>query len=199
MEEYLEKFKAEFKAMIDNLLEICHKALSYVGFIGYRDLNDINLGDDYIDIDFTVNYENLENKIKEIEADGGGDIPEDIAGAFEMALKKKWKGDTRIALLITDSPCHGAEFHNSNEVKDDHENDDSNIKEKIHKFKDENISLICFELSRNTEKMFKIFEREYNSQEINNFLYINKTKDLNDTWFINKIKDSFDFNLKKYV
>jgi myosin protein heavy chain len=198
MEEYLNKFKIEFRTMIDNLMGKYHKALVYVGFIGYRDLNDIALGDDYIDIDFTVNYDKLENEIKKIEADGGDDIPEDVAGAFEMALKKKWRGDTKVALLITDSPCHGAEFHNSNEIKDDYD-DDSNIKEKIHEFKDKNISLICFELSKNTAKMFEKFEEEYNSQEINNFLYINKTKDLNDTSLIKKINDSFNSNLKKYA
>ena len=80
-----------------------------------------------------------------------------------MALKKKWRGDTRVALLMTDSPCHGGEFHNSSEIKDNYEDDDNNIKEKIHKFKDENISLICFELSKNTETMFEKFEEEYNS------------------------------------
>ena len=195
MEEYLNRFKNKIKNIIKEISNRCPIALIYVGFIGYRDLNDIDLGDEYIDIDFTINYDKLENEIKKIEADGGDDIPEDVAGAFEMALKKKWRGDTKVALLITDSPCHGAEFHNSNEIKDDYD-DDSNIKEKIHEFKDKNISLICFELSKNTAKMFEKFEEEYNSQEINNFLYINKTKDLNDTSLIKKINDSFNSNLK---
>ena len=41
------------------------------------------------------------------------DIPEDIPGAFELALNKigqTWRGKTKIAFLLTDSPCHGKEF-----------------------------------------------------------------------------------------
>lgn len=49
---------------------------------------------------------------KKADAYGGGDIPEDIAGAFEHALKQKWESKARYCVLVTDSPCHGNKYHN---------------------------------------------------------------------------------------
>ena len=198
MEEYLNKFKDQIRNIIDKLSKKCPTAIIYVGFIGYRDLKDIELGDEYIDIDFTVNYNKLEKEIKEIEANGGDDIPEDIAGAFDMALKKKWEGDTRIALLITDSPCHGAEFHNLNEEEDKHLSDQK-IKKKIREFKKKDISLICFKLTKNTDKMFEIFENEYNSQKENNHSLFTINNDFFGFSFIQTIGNLFDDNFKRYI
>ena len=179
MEEYLIKFKNQIKNIIDKLSKRCPTALIYVSFIGYRGLDDI--GDEYIDIDFTVNYDKLENEIIKIEAEGRDDIPENIAGAFEMALNKEWKGDTRIALLITDSPYQGL-------------SSDKNIKKMIHQFKKENISLICVKLIKNTDKMFEIFEKEYNSQEEENQSLFIINKDFFGSSFIQTIGDLFDNN-----
>ena len=198
MEEYLNKFINEFNNIIDEFKKRCPTALIYFGFIGYRDINDIELGDDYIDIDFTVNYNYLNNEIQKIEADGGDDIPEDIAGAFEMALNKKWRGDIRASLLITDSPCHGVEFHNGNEIEDKY-SDDKDIKEMIHQFEEKKISLICFNLCKNTDKMFEIFEKEYNSRKKNNTNFFTIIKNFNDYSFIKEIGELYDSNFKKYV
>jgi hypothetical protein len=43
---------------------------------------------------------------------GGGDEPEDIAGAFEKALEQDWKSQCKYAILIADAPCHGKQYHN---------------------------------------------------------------------------------------
>ena len=199
MEEYLNQFRNQFKNIIDNLEKKCPTALIYIGFIGYRDKDDIELGDDYIDIGFSLNYDNLEEKINKIEADGGDDIPEDIAGAFELALKEDWNGDTKIALLITDSPCHGDKFHDLNSDEDKYK-DDKNIMGLLQKFKNENISLICFKLSKNTDKMFEIFEKEQkNSQDKIKFLFFLDDKDFTDQSFIEIIGDKYNFKFEKLV
>ena len=208
MNEYLNTFKINFIKMIDELKEKCLGALVYLGFIGYRDIVDIELGDDYIDINFSVNYKNLEKEIQKIKADGGDDIPEDIAGAFEMALKKEWRGDTKIVLLITDSPCHGNAFHKTNIM--DNYPDDTNIKNMIHQFTEKNINLICFNLSQNTKTMFEIFKNEYNSLEgkcffeesqylIQKFNEENRNKNdyKIDNSFMDRINSLFNENLKK--
>ena len=161
MEEYLIKFKNQIKNILDKLSKRCPTALIYVGFLGYVGLDDNILGEEYIDIDFRINYDKLENEIKIIEAEGRDDIPQNIAGAFEMALNKEWRGDTRISLLVTDSPWHGVGFENKRLFE-------QNIKEKIHQFKKENISLICFNLTKNT------FENEYNSQKEKNYSLFSK-------------------------
>lgn len=44
-------------------------------------------------------------------ASGGGDAPEDMAGAIQKANGLKWASPTRVVFLIADFPCHGSEFH----------------------------------------------------------------------------------------
>jgi len=59
-----------------------------------------------------------------------------------------------------------------------------------------NISLICFNLTKNTDKMFKIFENENNSQKEKNHSI---NKDLFGGSFIQTIGDLFDNNFKRFV
>lgn len=168
MEDYINKFKEQYTLMIENLTKECPEALFYVSFIGYKDLNDKELGDDYICIDFTTNYEKIGDIIQKIEPDGGGDIPEDVAGAFELGLKLNWKSNTKIAFLITDSPCHGAQYHdlNQNEKEEIDDYFDENTNERkmediIKDFSTKCISLFCLNLSKNTSKMFEKFKEKY--------------------------------------
>jgi hypothetical protein len=60
-----------------------------------------------------------------ISARGGGDAPEDIAGAFEKALEQEWSSKTRYAVLITDAPCHGNKYH-VEKTRDDYPAGDPN-------------------------------------------------------------------------
>ena len=202
MEYFVDKFKFQFLQLIQDIRKECPEALLFTGFIGYKDIFDKELGDEYIDYDFTTNYEKLKNKIEEIEPDGGIDIPEDIVGAFDLAFDKvgrSWKGNTKIAILMTDSPCHGLEFHNLNqkneEQRDEYPEGDPegrDIKDMIRNFVKYKISLICIELSKITEKMFKIFQSEY--EKVVPPMADNKfsiEKDLFDYKFVEKIKNLF--------
>ena len=202
MEYFVDKFKFQFLQLIQDIRKECPEALLFIGFIGYKDIFDKELGDEYIDYDFTTNYEKLKNKIEEIEPDGGIDIPEDIVGAFDLAFDKvgrSWKGNTKIAILMTDSPCHGLEYHNLNqkneEQRDEYPEGDPegrDIKDMIRNFVKYKISLICIELSKITEKMFKIFQSEY--EKVVPPMADNKfsiEKDLFDYKFVEKIKNLF--------
>ena len=202
MEYFVDKFKFQFLQLIQDIRKECPEALLFIGFIGYKDIFDKELGDEYIDYDFTTNYEKLKNKIEEIEPDGGIDIPEDIVGAFDLAFDKvgrSWKGNTKIAILMTDSPCHGLEYHNLNqkneEQRDEYPEGDPegrDIKDMIRNFVKYKISLICIELSKITEKMFKIFQSEY--EKVVPPMADNKfsiEKDLFDYKFVKKIKNLF--------
>lgn len=46
----------------------------------------------------------------------GRDIPEDIAGAFFVALNQAWSSKCRYAVLITDAPCHGIKYHEEEKI-----------------------------------------------------------------------------------
>ncbi len=128
----------------------------------------------YSNIDFTPNYEKIRDIINKIEPDGGDDIPEDVLGAFELCLQKSWKSNNKIAFLITDSPCHGEQYHNlnnRNEEIDNYIND--NIYEKemddvIRQFFEKCITLFCLKLHKNTQKMFEKFKEIYESMSFGN-------------------------------
>jgi Mg-chelatase subunit ChlD len=201
MERYLEKFSSQFNTFIDNINMECPEAIIYFGFIGYKDLEDKRLGDEYIDKDFTANYEVIREIINKIEPDGGDDVPEDIAGAFELSLNKKWEGKAKIAILFTDSPCHGRKFHDLNQNQPDEKDKyldgvpDLNIEESIKKFAEKKISLFCVNLHQNMNKMLKVFEDTYNKEKENDESEFYVAKDnIYDSTIINKITKLF--NLK---
>ena len=142
-------------------------ATIYIGFIGYLDFMDKMLGLEYINIELTTDINSITQKIESLKSTGGGDIAEDIAGAFEMALKKDWQGISRFAILAADAPCHGVEFHGrvddkkyDNYPEGDPENRD--IKKFVRNFAEKNISLFCAKFSDDTDMMFDIFRKEYN-------------------------------------
>ena len=201
MENYIDKFKEQFYPMIDSIIKECPDSLVFVGFIGYKDLEDKKLGDDYINIDFSINYDKLKEIINQIEPDGGDDIPEDVAGAFELSLKMNWKGNTKIAFLITDSPCHGSKYHDLNK----------NLKEEIDKYDDENpngkkideiiqdlftknISLFCLNLHKNTHRMFEYFKDKFESMRLHQGKHIFSIE--NENFFNNSIVEKIK-NLAK--
>lgn len=186
MEKYLKIIKKELKSIIERIKEECPLAIVYTGFIGYKDFCDLELGDEYIDIDFKLNIDEICNKIKDIEADGGGDIPEDIAGAFELALIKSWGLGSKLAILITDSPCHGIEYHDLGRKKDNYPDEvysnQNNLfnREKmsdlVEKFTKEDISLVCFDILKITDKMFSKFKEIYNKENKSDLFSIEKGK-----------------------
>lgn len=158
--------------MINKINNNCPTATIYIGFIGYTDFSELDLGDEYINIDFKIKSEAKEiyEKIKNLESHGGGDEAEDLAGAFKLALEKNWKGFSRFAILATDAPCHGKEFH-SEDVGDNYLQGDPekrNIKEYVKNFAENNISLFCAKFNHTTEQMYKIFEEEYKKGKSNN-------------------------------
>ena len=164
---YLEEIKSNFTNMIQNIQTTCPMATIYIGFIGYLDFIDLMLDSKYINIELTKDIKSITEQIENLKSHGGGDIAEDIAGAFEMALKKDWQGISRFAILAADAPCHGVEFHGrANDKNYDNfpEGDpiERDIKEFVRKFAENNISLFCAKFSDDTDMMFDIFRKEYN-------------------------------------
>ena len=164
---YLEEIKSNFTNMIQNIQTTCPMATIYIGFIGYLDFIDLMLDSKYINIELTKDIKSITEQIENLKSHGGGDIAEDIAGAFDMALKKDWQGISRFAILAADAPCHGVEFHGrandknyDNYPEGDPEKRD--IKKFVRKFAEKNISLFCAKFSDDTDMMFDIFRKEYN-------------------------------------
>jgi hypothetical protein len=84
-------------------------------FIGYKDIDD----DGHLVIcPFCSDSRNLITVLEGLKADGGGDFPEDVAGALESASTLEWSSDYKVLLLVLDAPPHGSEYHDLPEEAD---------------------------------------------------------------------------------
>ena len=130
-----------------------------------RDILQTN-NKDYVNIEFTKQYQKLQNSIKNVQASGGeGDGPEDGAWAIEMALNKNWKNNARFLIFIADAPCHGPKYHNN--PTDKYPNggpNRRNIEELIKELTENDISLFCMKITTFTDIMYNIFNDIYKSK-----------------------------------
>ncbi|CAK92523.1 unnamed protein product (macronuclear) [Paramecium tetraurelia] len=120
----------------------------------------------YYQFEFSNNIQAFQKFILEVPIEGGRDIPEDVRGALEqMITKLKWKNKFKIAILITDSPCHGRKYHQF--PGDFHPNDD--ITEVLHRLIEQQIILIGFNLNDKTIKMYDEFKKIYEAKNASDF------------------------------
>ena len=88
---------------------------------------------------------------------GGDDWCEDVPAALNRAVSwDDWQSDVRFLLLISDAPCHGAEFNNGQ--PDDYPGESANsrqqMKQALEKAVEKNITVLhCTLDSRATQKM----------------------------------------------
>ena len=170
---FLEDIKQNFLMIIDEIITKCPTSIMHVGFIAYTDFSELYFGISYKDVDFIKITKNEEGKkeifqkINELKSDGGGDTCEDLTGAFQLSLKKSWQGFSKFAILATDAPCHGKEFHDP-EIEDNYPEGDPekrDIKKYVQEFAEREIYLFCAEYDKSTEKMFGIFKEIYNKNK----------------------------------
>ena len=179
MDVYLEEVKKQFTTIIKGIKKECAGILIFIGFIGYKDFSDLDFGESYINLELTENYTSIIQNIEYAKADGGGDIPEDLCGALEFAVKKEWRGNSRFTILVTDSPCHGRKYYDDiTENYDNYPEGDKlgrNIEDYIKKLAEDEVSVFCLKINNSTDKMFKIFEKVYNDNKkkdsLNQFVY----------------------------
>ena len=162
MGPYLEEAKKNIINIINKILIECPGIDINLGFIGYRDILQTN-NKDYVNIEFTKQYQKLQNSIKNVQASGGeGDGPEDVAWAIEMALNKNWQNNARFLIFIADCPCHGPKYHKlkSDKYPDGGENR-RDIEELIKELAENDISLFCMKITTYTDIMYNIFNDIY--------------------------------------
>ncbi len=79
------------------------KASLRIGLVAYRDV-----GDDYITKDFalTTDLDSVFAELSSFQADGGGDVPENVDAALDVTLHKmKWRsGAKKLVFLVGDAP-----------------------------------------------------------------------------------------------
>ena len=178
MSPYIKDAKDNILSIINRIVNECPGIDINLGFIGYRDYNE-----EYTDINFTQNHTYLKSIINKVYASGGGDLPEDVAFALELALNKTWKSNARMAVFVADAPGHGKNYSDY-----DYDNYLTNVPERklieemIAEMAEKNIALFCYRISYLTDKMFQLFENIYNDTKFNNtkFQIVSKKNSLSD-------------------
>ena len=78
---------------------------------------------------------------------GGGDIPEDVVGALEVALGFSHQSPTLSIFMVCDAPCHGNDYHECR--YDDHPEQPKDYLEKV---------VERFNLIQGTEAYFTVLQ-----------------------------------------
>ena len=168
MGTFLEEAKNNLINIINRIISECPGIDINLGFIGYRDIAEFSIGD-YSDIDFTRDYIYVQEVIEGVFAYGGDDFPEDIAGAFELALNKKWKSNARFAILVADAPCHGeicySDIYYGYDYYPNGVPGRKNITDLVEELAENQISLFCLRITTLTEKMFDMFKNIYKNHQ----------------------------------
>ena len=218
---FLSEAKRNIKRITEEISDHNPGSTIRLSFIGYRDFETKEEPRKYEIINFTEDIENLISTIKKYECYGGGDQPEDIAGALNEALKMDWKSSAKYVVLVCDAPCHGSKYHDIYiDTFNEGDPDGFIIEDLMTQFKNMNITFYCMEINNSTKKMFDIMKNVYNDdnkfsvenignsyEKLSFFVAFSASELLENTKY-NKInfsnvlekcrKDSIDKIMKKY-
>lgn len=162
-----------------------------VAFVGYRDFDDKKKDGqlDYPVHPFTPEPLELSKFLATVEARGGADIAEDLAGGLKLLHALEWKDGARLAVLFTDAPAHGEYYHN-NCVSDSH------AKIKPEKYMDilvedlarRQIDFQMFRLSEATKIMEERLAAAYNDTQVaRNVFHCHENLDGNPAELIDRL------------
>ena len=105
MQSQIDRLKSTLKAIHFQLTQMSTQPDIRFALVAYRDR-----GDDYVTqvTDFTGDVGRFQKVIDKLEADGGGDTPEDLQQALADGMHKlSWRKDgIRVGFFISDAPPH---------------------------------------------------------------------------------------------
>ena len=134
------------------------------GFVAYRDHCDESTTWRLKQHAFSSEIESLQSFINGLTAEGGGDTPEDVAGALDLCLKLPWAAANRCCILVADAPCHGIKFH---DCDDDHGDGDPlglDPLAQMRQLRELGIHFSFFSTGHCTDKMSRLFRDAYNGE-----------------------------------
>jgi Mg-chelatase subunit ChlD len=110
MSSYIKAAKEETQNIALNLRLTYPEMIFKYGYIFYRDPID-SQSDIHEIIDLTDNVNSIPEQISKINAEGGGDLPEDWVGAYKIANEKiSWRNGIKIIIHLADAGAHGKLF-----------------------------------------------------------------------------------------
>ena len=157
MQSYIDRSRNKIKDIIEEVKQQYPESEIQVGIVGYRDVQDLKR---FEILPFTSNIQTARNFLDAIRADGGGDTPEDVNGAFQETLDKmEWQGQAKMIVHIADAPCHGKDYHTC--WSDNHPSgykDDVAWEVLFKKIVDQRIDYLFLKIQSDTDKMFDKFK-----------------------------------------
>ena len=132
MAPVLNMVKSQIRGIISGDSSVCQQIEKSKGVkiklrcavLGFRDRKDNMQFVEFAPSEgaFSEAIDETERRIKSLNAEGGGDLCEDVPDAVKKAMQwRDWKSHAKFIVLVTDAPCHGSEF--SNGIADDFPDD----------------------------------------------------------------------------
>ena len=105
MADEIEQLRANMIAISEQISDLPSQPTIRYGLSVYRDQNDLIPSQSH---DFVTDVNTFTNLLNQIEADGGGDYPEDLVLGLANALDNSWQVTNTVSLvfLIADAPPH---------------------------------------------------------------------------------------------
>lgn len=151
--------------LVDEVKKLVPDLCVRLGFIGYRDHCD---GTNRLAVfRFSNDVQAFKDFVGGQGATGGGDAPEDVFGALNVAVGFEWQSTTRILVHTGDAPCHGRKYHEG--LGDDHPDGDPNgLRAEVFlpKLKEQNIFYFFGKINETTNKMITEFNKIFGDRYI---------------------------------
>ena len=177
MSPYIVAAKEETKNISDELEKLYPDKMFNYGYIFYRDPID-SKSDKHEVIDLTDNVNSFPEKIARIQAEGGGDIPEDWAGAYKLANEKiSWRNGLKTIIHLTDAGAHGKLFT----LNDKYPEEEQKLIIELDKCAEKGIKIFGYVINDRARESFnqcsKIYRSKGGSFEIFDFIKIESKPD----------------------
>eukprot|EP00475_Leptophrys_vorax_P024766 TRINITY_DN3426_c0_g1_i6.p1 TRINITY_DN3426_c0_g1~~TRINITY_DN3426_c0_g1_i6.p1 ORF type:complete len:587 (+),score=166.02 TRINITY_DN3426_c0_g1_i6:22-1782(+) len=168
MSTLISEIKDKINTIVTKLSATMKNANIRLAFVGYRDVCD---GDEEFSVlPFTKEISQFSDFMETVQATGGGDACEDIAGGVKVANKLEWTQGTRVVIHFADAPCHGSQYHDEMQMDDYPSGTPGvNLPEQLEKLRSNFQVQYFFShiVKSHTEKMVRVLNEEMKSNYIN--------------------------------
>ena len=192
---YIVETKKDIDGIVSSIKENFENKVQ-VAFVGYRDHDD---GQKRIEcLQFTEDIAYFQRFVSCINANGGGDAPEDVLGGIEAAVNLNWSSKNRVLFHVGDAPHHGERFHNLPLEADNYYYREPRVihtEDLLNKIKQMKIKYFFGKINESTNKMINEF-KAVGGQEIMQYTDL-KSPDLMSLLVVDSVTKTLDATIGK--
>ena len=191
---YIQAVKEETENISKELRKLYPEYNFQYGYIFYRDPID-SPSDIHEIINLTDQVNILPEQISKIRATGGGDLPEDWAGAYKLANEKiNWRNGLKVIIHLADAGAHGKEFT----LSDKYPLESDKLKNELLKCSKNNIKIFGFVITEDARNSFNKCQSYYIAKGGSYEIYDLKINEkIHKPHYYGHEYDSFDLKPKK--